>query len=151
MNISATIRAAAAACLLGVALLGTPAHADAAPADGHTVARRDAQPLCDFHFFTGSPYFEHDAIIAGGYADCTQLPDEFHVDLLLSYRARGGDWSGRNAADSNQLPDPRLNIATWSACEPGMWKASAKMWETVGGKTVQHSTESNSFITGCGK
>ncbi|OXR46693.1 hypothetical protein B7C42_01668 [Nocardia cerradoensis] len=32
MNIRATIKAAAAACLLGVALLGTPAHADAAPA-----------------------------------------------------------------------------------------------------------------------
>lgn len=150
MNIGATIKAAVVACLLGGALLATP-NADATPAGGHTVTRREAQPLCDFHFFTGSPYFEHDAIIAGGYADCTQLPDGFHIDLLLSYRARGGDWSGRKAADSDQLPDPRLNIATWSTCEPGMWMASAKMWETVGGKTIQHSIDSNTYITGCGK
>ncbi|KAF0847803.1 hypothetical protein [Nocardia caishijiensis] len=77
------------------------------------------------HFHDGKPYFQHNAVIGGGYVTCSTRPEVFHISLTVQHRARGGSWQVRGAEASDQTPDPRLNIATYAPCQPGAWRVVA--------------------------
>ncbi|WP_024801150.1 hypothetical protein [Nocardia sp. BMG51109] len=136
------ILAATAAVLTGAAASMT-----AAPP-----ASADPWPACDFVFYEGFPYLkEPAAVIVGGYTECR--PDRelyrFHISLTLEYR-RGGRWIVQGAEQSDQIPRPRVNIATWAPCENGAWQGVAAMWETApDGRTLSHSRTSSHAIIQC--
>ncbi|MGF0316439.1 hypothetical protein [Nocardia fluminea] len=49
-------------------------------------------PSCTFTFHTGTVYDQHDAVIAGGYAECITTPAEFSMVVTVRYKPRGGHW-----------------------------------------------------------
>ena len=52
-------------------------------------ATRASGVACSFHFAGGAPYFQHDAVVGGGYILCDEPPMNAHVVLDLDYRR---DW-----------------------------------------------------------
>lgn len=128
MNSRNALRSLAELAMLAIALTIQAPTAD---------AERATSP-CDFTFAgPGVPYFESDAVIVGGYANCDPAPETFHVSLELKYKQTGGSWVSRAGATDSKIPNPRLNIATYAPrCEPGAWQGIATMWVTVNGVTV---------------
>lgn len=94
------------------------------------------------NFHTGKPYVQHGAVIGGGYVTCTSTPPKFSISLSIQYKQRGGDWLVRGTEASEQIPNPRLNIAAYAPeCVSGAWRAVASMWEPDAGWYKDTSTE----------
>ncbi|WP_280392908.1 hypothetical protein [Nocardia wallacei] len=111
-----------------------------------------AENLCGFAFTGGQPYVQHGAVLVGGYADCTTPPDEFSISLTLVFSPRrgGGEFTTRAAEDSrHKIPNPRLNIATWAQCEPGLWRGIAAIWETSSAGYHTYSVHTPVTIISC--
>ena len=131
MKIVTAITGVAAACAIGSSLIG-PATADPAG-------------TCVFNFADGRPYPQHGAVIVGGEVDCPVKPDMLHTDLQIMFRVNGR-WAGRNAANSSQPPNPRLNLATYAQCEPGAWIGMADLWEDTAGRSTHMRFTSTTVI-----
>ncbi|MBB5915261.1 hypothetical protein BJY24_004128 [Nocardia transvalensis] len=128
-----TLAAACAAVLIGAATAATAPTAAAEPYSS-----------CRFHFMpAGEPYMhEPVSVITGGFADCraTDTPEQFMVLVTLHYRLNG-QWVQRAAEQSDQIPNPRTNIATYARCEDGAWMGVADIWERLPGEPHEtHNT-----------
>ncbi|MFD3426841.1 hypothetical protein [Nocardia fluminea] len=107
-------------------------------------------PSCTFTFHTGTVYDQHDAVIAGGYAECITTPAEFSMVVTVRYKPRGGHWVTRGREPTEEIPAPRLNLATWAPCEDGLWIGVATLWETSpSGVSTQTDFESAPRIITC--
>ncbi|MGK8505302.1 hypothetical protein [Nocardia asiatica] len=105
---------------------------------------------CTFWFLTGELTIKHKAVLVSGVADCMPAPEIFHVALTLQYRPRGGGWQVRGAETEKRLPDPRLNVAAWAPCEPGLWKAVANVSGRARGKNFNFSKDTpDTIVTNC--
>ncbi|MFD8100325.1 hypothetical protein ACFV24_12370 [Nocardia fluminea] len=113
---------------------------------------------CEFRFHLGGAYLKDGAVLGGGYVDCKtsgSTPVQFKTLLELRHKDKGSGWATRTVAQSEQIPAPVLNIATWAPCEPGGWEIRVTMWDTRrytpegAEKTEKYSDTSASMITNC--
>jgi hypothetical protein len=141
-----TIRTLAAAGIAAFALTSTAVEAPSAAAEPNR------SRSCSFSFINGRPHVQtrygESAVIGGGYADCVPGPERFHVTLTLEVR-RYGNWEVRGATNDNQIPNPRLNIATWAPCEHGAWRVAAMITSTEDDEPHWFSVKTPATILGC--
>ncbi|NNH75002.1 hypothetical protein HLB23_35000 [Nocardia uniformis] len=127
------------------ATLTAPAIAHAEPVT--PVATRDA--TCAFTFQPPQPYLLHDAVLIAGYVTCAARPDDFHISLRLQ-RREGGNWVTRDGMDSNDIPNPNLNVAARDLdCEPGAWQGAYTMSWSVGDDWGVANNVSTTAIISC--
>lgn len=111
------------------ATLTAPTIAHAEPA---TPVAALAKP-CVFTFEPPQPFVHAGAVIVGGYVTCSARPDDFHISFRLQ-RRDGEDWITREGMDTDDIPNPRLNVATRDLdCEPGAWQGAYTMSWTIRG------------------
>lgn len=95
------------------------------------VAARAA--ACKFSFEPPRPFVHAGAVIVGGYVTCNPTPQDFHILFQLQFK-EGDTWITRGGADSDEIPNPNLNIAARDLdCDPGQWQGAYTMSWTGGG------------------
>ncbi|WP_029932494.1 hypothetical protein [Nocardia otitidiscaviarum] len=122
----------------------------AAPASADPVKPAAYLYPCTFEFHRGLPYTQSGAVIAGGYAECIDTPEQFHISLTLQFRERGKGWIVQAAEHSETIPNPRLNVAVAAYdCVPGAWRGVADMWVTVNGQYTTATVDTAPVIISC--